>query len=201
VRVKLQPRAPLRICSGANGKGTVTDAHVTNVAVTCATPPPPAGLDTTFGSNGRATGGLLGSVTTIGLQSDGRGVGAGGARLARWSATGVPDAGFAGGAGEVPSVFGGINHKLDELVVQADDRLAVLVAYKNVGQFEYAVLRLDADGSLDNGFGTGGLLLVDFFGASDSANDLLVQPDGKLVAAGLARSGLSGSAALVRIHP
>jgi uncharacterized delta-60 repeat protein len=45
--------------------------------------------------------------------------------------------------------------------------------------------RYNADGSLDAGFGTGGKVTTDFFGANDVGWSLLLQSDGKLVVSGL----------------
>jgi hypothetical protein len=51
------------------------------------------------------------------------------------------------------------------------------------------VSRLLPDGALDGGFGVGGSRVVDFDGGDDEAYDLLLQPDGKLVAVGWAVPG------------
>lgn len=51
-------------CSVANGSGTVGSVNVTNVAVTCAAAPPPAGsgsLDASFGVGGKVTTDFSGS--------------------------------------------------------------------------------------------------------------------------------------------
>ena len=60
----------------------------------------------------------------------------------------------------------------------------------NVPNTDFAVARLNPDGSLDGTFGTGGRLTVPFdLGAgdkSDTASAALVQPDGRIVVAGSA---------------
>ena len=61
--------------------------------------------------------------------------------------------------------------------------------------------RLLSDGTFDSSFGGGGGLIVDFFGSSDAARALALQPDGKIVAAGVARNGTSNGVGLVRINP
>ncbi len=65
----------------------------------------------------------------------------------------------------------------------------------NAPNSDFAVVRLNPDGSLDSTFGTSGRLTIPFdLGAndmSDSASAVLVQPDGKIVVAGSA--GVSGS--------
>jgi hypothetical protein len=62
-------------------------------------------------------------------------------------------------------------------------------------------VRFSGSGTLDTSFGSGGQLRIDFFGGFDSANDVLVQPDGKIVAVGSASNGSSGGAGLVRALP
>ena len=42
---------------------------------------------------------------------------------------------------------------------------------------------------------------IDLFGDLDRASDLVVQPDGRIVAAGLGRNGTGGGLALVRVLP
>src|SRR5262245_38181584 len=49
-----------------------------------------------------------------------------------------------------------------------------------------------ADGDLDVTFGSGGIVITGFGGGYDFANALALQSDGKIVAAGETRSGLSG---------
>ena len=54
VNVKTQPHNPDQVCIVQNGAGHVSSANVTIIAVHCATLAAPSGLDTTFGSGGRA---------------------------------------------------------------------------------------------------------------------------------------------------
>ena len=59
------------------------------------------------------------------------------------------------------------------------------------GGGDFAVARLTASGALDTSFGTGGKAVVDF-GGDDSANDLALQSDGKIVLAGQTTAGTGG---------
>ena len=67
---------------------------------------------------------------------------------------------------------------------------------------EFALARYHPDGNLDTSFDGDGLVQTGF-GAFASANALVLQPDGKLVAAGESRAsdGSSGEFALARYHP
>lgn len=59
-----------------------------------------------------------------------------------------------------------------------------------------AIARFNAIGGLDIRFGDGGKLLIDFFAGFGGANDVLIQPDGAILAAGSARNGSSTEFAL-----
>lgn len=55
----------------------------------------------------------------------------------------------------------------------------------NHTDYDFALARYNADGSLDTTFGADGMVTTDFFDASyDSANALALQIDGKIVVAG-----------------
>lgn len=89
------------------------------------------------------------------------------------------------------------------VAVQADGRIVVAAQLSNPLPTppDFGLLRFLPDGAVDAGFGSGGVLRVPFFGGLGSANDLLLQPDGRIVAAGTARSGLTAEIAMVRVLP
>jgi hypothetical protein len=64
---------------------------------------------------------------------------------------------------------------------------------------DLVVARYDAAGGLDPSFGTGGKVVVDFHGASDTGRAVVVQPDGKILAAGHAVNGRPTEYALARV--
>ena len=61
---------------------------------------------------------------------------------------------------------------------------SVTVTSAGVGNSNYALARLNADGSMDNSFSEDGKLTTDLFGGDDYAYSVAIQPDGKIVAAG-----------------
>lgn len=64
---------------------------------------------------------------------------------------------------------------------------------------DFTVLRLNADGSRDTSFGTDGRVTTDFHGYDDVAEaDVVIQPDGKIIAAGLSYNGRDYDFALAR---
>jgi Domain of unknown function (DUF5122) beta-propeller len=71
----------------------------------------------------------------------------------------------------------------------------------NLQNGDFGIARYHGDGSLDGSFGSGGLVQVDFFGAIDAAFDVVIQTDGKIVAAGSARNGGATGLGMVRVLP
>jgi len=138
----------------------------------------------------------------VALQSDGKIVAAGGAApdgtfrrdfaVARFNADGTLDtAGFGGATGKVTTDMTGTSDwdLARAVAIQSDGKIVVAggaVIYNAVcGCTHFAIARYDAGGVLDPGFGTGGKVLDDFVGGGDLANDVAIQADGRIVAAGL----------------
>ncbi|MGW1770227.1 calcium-binding protein [Streptomyces sp. NPDC002104] len=122
--------------------------------------------------------------------------------LIRYNANGSVDTGFGGGDGRVTSDFGG-DDQAEAVAVQPSDGKIVVAGRTEVpdeggGCCFFSVARYNTDGSLDQGFGSAGLVRVDAFGSASGAADLAVQPDGKILAVGL--SGGAGFA-LARLNP
>jgi uncharacterized delta-60 repeat protein len=116
--------------------------------------------------------------------------------LVRYQPDGSLDASF-GDGGKVLTDFAGGPDRANALVAQGDGRL---VAAGNSEDFfgtslGFALARYHPDGSLDASFGSGGKVTTSRL---VRANALAVQGDGKLVAAGVARSSFFG---LARYHP
>jgi len=79
------------------------------------------------------------------------------------------------------------------VVLQPDGKMIVVGEGRTNSPSDFLVARYNTDGSLDTSFGSGGLVLTDFFG-SDHAIAVILQPDGKIVAAGASdASGIGNS--------
>lgn len=106
------------------------------------------------------------------------------------------DTSFGGGKLMIPAGIG--DDYANALAVQADGKLVIAGrGAEHLGDF--ALIRLDRDGELDPTFGTGGRVLTDFAGASETINAIAIQPDGKIVVAGTtAGSGTSNDFAVAR---
>ncbi|HEY3239653.1 MAG TPA: hypothetical protein VGL92_08825 [Acidimicrobiia bacterium] len=73
------------------------------------------------------------------------------------------------------------------VAVQPDGRIVVAGTTSSGASAAYALVRYLPDGQLDDGFGSGGLVVTDFDGTTDDvASALVLLPDGRIVAAGRA---------------
>jgi len=95
------------------------------------------------------------------------------------AAPGDLDLGF-DGDGKTTIDYGGFDGA-SAVLVQPDGK--IVVAGHGFPGGDFAVLRLNPDGSPDRGFGTAGSLAVDF-GGYDEARAVALQADGKLMVAG-----------------
>jgi uncharacterized delta-60 repeat protein len=190
VRVQTEPNNPAQNCTVSSGTGKIAGRDVTNIAVTCTTVPGNGALDPAFGTAGKVSI-LLPPAKAIALQSDGKLLAVGGMNLSRYNPDGSVDTTF-GTNGSVTIVAnGGPVDEMLSLGVQADGKIVVagFTSLPTSVNDNFAVLRFNANGSLDTSFGSGGKVVTDFNGLSDRASAVLVQPDGKIVAAGNAASG------------
>jgi len=148
----------------------------------------PGDLDPTFSADGLASAGFEdeGGASAVAVLPSGRIVVAGGREdfdLAVFDADGTPDTEFSGD-GKLTTDFGYEEEGANAVVVQPNGKI---VAAGEAGPF-FALARYNADGTPDSSFGGGdGKVLTDFPETDfDAANALVVQPNGKLVAAGMA---------------
>ncbi len=93
------------------------------------------------------------------------------------------------------------NDELRAIAIQPDGKI-VAVGKSIVANRDFAVMRLNNDGSLDTTFSGDGLLTLDVVGGRhDDVYDVAIQPDGKIVAAGSSMFGSSGTMfAAVRLN-
>ncbi|MDR2876969.1 MAG: hypothetical protein LBV36_02875, partial [Chromatiales bacterium] len=176
--------------------------------------------DASFGDGGVVATdfGFDASATALALQADGRIVVAGYARadsggsarchyvIARYDDSGALDERFGAGGVAVLDLGdrGGCDHVA--LALQSDGRIVIAVGFmaQDARNADMIVARLATDGRLDSEFNAGGeqpgMVIADF-GGDDHAYAVLVQFDGRIVAAGQTRDGKTQSAALVRYLP
>ena len=156
-------------------------------------------LDASFGSGGiiRPDFGAAGSGNAVIIQADGKIVVAGQAgilpnatsdfALARYNPDGSLDASF-DHDGRVFTDFG-FGDVVNALSIQRDGKIiaaGIVRSSSSRDAGEFGVARYNLDGSLDAGFDGDGRVLTAFTPLTDSATDVVVQPDGKIVVGGVA---------------
>ncbi len=178
-----------------------TPTPILTSTASCTTAGQAGCLDTTFG-----TGGMVLVDTTpapgvtvdndrgkaVALQSDGKLVvaGLGGIEgqiphsefaVLRFNPDGTLDPAF-GSGGSTLIHISDFTDELYDVHIQSDGK--ILVAGDSGGAY-FAVARLNADGSLDTGFGSGGVAVIDFGRkGGGSAWDIAIQSDGKIILVG-----------------
>ena len=89
--------------------------------------------------------------------------------------------------------FSGEDNGCQSSAIQADGKI-VLGGYAYDGSNDnFSFTRYLPDGTLDNTFGSGGIMTVVFGGSGDELIDIAIQADGKIVAVGYTDSGTSVS--------
>jgi uncharacterized delta-60 repeat protein len=157
-------------------------------------------LDTSFSGDGRLTTdfGAAENATCIVVQPDGKLVVAGssgdGIAVARYNVDGSLDTSF--DADGLRTISVGLRASAKSLVLQADGKLVLVGQTFAANDYDFALVRLNADGSLDTGFGVTGIVTTNL-GSDDFANGAVVQSDGKIVVAGASGSDF----AIARYNP
>jgi uncharacterized delta-60 repeat protein len=154
---------------------------------------PPGDLDPSFDGDGKVLTDFVSGFDQargIAIQPDGKIVAAGLAPapgndnfgLARYNPNGSLDPSF-DGDGRVTTDFAGGFDQANAVAIQADGKILAAGAAAVSGS-DLAVARYNADGSLDLSFDGDGMLTTDYGFGSSVAQDLAIQSDGKIVAAG-----------------
>ncbi|MCC6330044.1 MAG: carboxypeptidase regulatory-like domain-containing protein [Acidobacteria bacterium] len=156
---------------------------------------PNGSLDTTFGQNGRVTtpmGNYSSNAFSVAIQTDGRIVAAGysnnGSNLdlaiARYDPDGSLDATF-DSDGKVTTAIGTGNEHARSVAIQADGKIVAAGPYSGSLNDDFAVVRYNANGSLDPTFGSGsGKATADFNNSNDNAYGITLDGNGRAVVVG-----------------
>jgi uncharacterized delta-60 repeat protein len=146
-------------------------------------------LDPTFGLDGvvkTPLGDAYAGAYAAAIQPDGKIVVAGSTEfyfaLARYNPNGSLDPTF-GMGGTVTTAVGGPRDRATAVALQPDGKLVVAGRAGDYEAAVFAVARYKPDGSLDMGFGQGGIVTASLEGY-DEGQALAVQADGKLLVAG-----------------
>jgi uncharacterized delta-60 repeat protein/LPXTG-motif cell wall-anchored protein len=164
-------------------------------------------LDTTFGTSGITTTNITqyafsnsaavqvdGKIVVVGQHSPS---GNGGSFLiARYNANGTLDATF--GTNGITVTSFGTSESAQSVVIQADGKILVAGYSDAVNTFrDFAVLRYNANGTLDTSFGTNGITTTNL-GSYDTGYSMALQADGKILVAGQTGPFNASNFAIVR---
>ena len=87
--------------------------------------------------------------------------------------------------GKATADFASFGDRANAVAVQDDGKIVVAgYSYQASSDSDFALVRYNADGSLDAGFGTGGRVTTGFGTSQDVAEAVAVQRDGRIVVAG-----------------
>src|SRR5919106_350284 len=176
---------------------TIVGAVALVLAIANPAAAPPGDLDPTFDGDGKVTTDFAGNrdrALAVAVQADGKIVTAGDTvagsfdfALARYNTDGSLDATF-DGDGKVNTDIAGSIDFAQAVALQGDGKIVAAGCLDcfSVSVGDFALVRYNADGSLDATFDVDGKVTTDFAGSSDSALDVAIQGDGRIVAAGLA---------------
>lgn len=151
--------------------------------------------DTSFGTGGKtitafSTGNAYEQGNDLLVQPDGKIVIAGrnsnnnvnSFLICRYKADGTVDTGFGTNGITVTPVASGSNDEIKSVTLMADGKIVVCGNSVTTAR-KIALARYKADGKIDNTFGTNGIVTTTIANGS-SAEEVLIQPDGKIVIGG-----------------
>jgi uncharacterized delta-60 repeat protein len=177
----------------------------------------PGDLDTSFDGDGIAATSIdTGPVVfeAVAVQSDGKVVGVGkdyegtgwnppsNALIVRYNVDGSLDSSFAVN-GVYTSGLSGVDDYYNGVAIQPDSKIIAVGLIMNGFYEDILVVRHNADGSLDTGFGTGGKAIIPIGSGSDIAHAVVLQPDGKIIVSGESEESpgtLTYDMAVLRFH-
>ncbi len=114
-------------------------------------------------------------------------------------APGDLDTGF-GASGKVTTPIGNGGDRGYAVAEQPDGKIVVAGSSYNGSNRDFAVVRYNADGTLDTDFGTGGKVTTAIGNGDDEAYSVAIQGDGKIVVAGEAGNGANRDFAVARYN-
>ncbi len=163
-------------------------------------------LDLTFDGDGKVITGAVGVLEIfrgIGLQSDGKIVAAGDSNgdfaVNRYNEDGSLDDTF-DSDGQVITAVGSGTDKAYGMAIQSDGKI-VLAGYAHVGATDdFAVVRYNTDGSLDNTFDSDGIVTTNIAGFDDYGSSIVIQADDKILVAGYGLTGANSDFVVVRYN-
>lgn len=155
----------------------------------------PGDIDLSFGGTGQVITAIGSSSrdrgSSVAVQVDGKVVVAGNTidgtgqhiALVRYNPDGSLDTAF-NGTGKVVTAYGSSNVAADSVAIQSDGKIVVAGQTYNGSNNDFALVRYNADGSLDTTFNGTGKVTTDIGNGQNNGNSVAIQSDGKIVVAG-----------------
>ncbi|MCC7306375.1 MAG: PxKF domain-containing protein [Acidobacteria bacterium] len=200
--VAIQPDGKI-VVAGQSGNGPNTDFAVLRYRADGL-------LDTSFGTGGTVITDVLGAddvAQSVVIQPDGKIVVVGQSwnvsntdfAVVRYNSDGSLDTSFDTDGKVVTDVQNNNPDLASSGALQPDGRI-VVAGSSLQGLFQFALLRYNTDGSLDTSFDTDGKVVTSVHGEYDFAYSVVVQADGKIVAAGRSLNGPNYDFGLARYN-
>ncbi|MCZ4409157.1 T9SS type A sorting domain-containing protein [Cryomorphaceae bacterium 1068] len=169
---------------------------------------PDGSLDASFGTNGIVTAdlGTLDHANSIALQTDGKIVVGGTSTgiisseafaLVRYHQDGTIDNSFS--TTDQDGLFTGPLGECEAIAIQSDGKI-VAAGRVSTSSYDFRLARYNIDGTIDNTFGPNGVVTTDLGGLDDVLRSIAIQPDGKIVVAGLSDNGANFDFAVARYN-
>jgi len=166
-------------------------------------------LDSSFGNEGKVFtdfgNNSSDTASAIVIQPDGKFIVVGDTRItfydfavARYNTDGSLDTSF-GTGGKVTTRVTSQDDVAKDVAIQPDGKI-VVAGSSSPANFNFTVIRYNTDGSLDTSFDGDGFTITPIRVSTDSCNSVVIQQDGKIVAAGSSRSNTDEDIALVRYN-
>jgi uncharacterized delta-60 repeat protein len=168
--------------------------------------------DSSFSADGLVTisiGVINNEAEAVALQSDGKIVVAGLSdykfSLVRYNTDGSLDTSFSSD-GKLTTSIGDTTDYAYAIAIQSDGKIVVAgsaaTLINSILKRDFALARYNTDGSLDSSFSMDGKVITAIDTINhDGSNSVVLQADGKIVAAGYSNDGLNNHFALVRYNP
>ncbi len=165
-------------------------------------------LDVTFGTGGIIVTAITAnadSAESVAIQADGKILVAGSRNngltnnfaVVRYNPDGTLDTTF-GGTGIVTFAFSTSHENAQAIRVQADGKI-IVAGYADIGgNDDFAIARLNSDGTLDTTFSGDGKATTSIGAGEDRIYDIAIQTDGAIVAVGSTHNGTDTDIAIVR---
>jgi uncharacterized delta-60 repeat protein len=169
------------------------------------------GVDTSWDGDGKVTtpfgGGLNDTAYAVVLQADGKPVAVGQSEsatdadiaLARYNTNGVLDSGY-DGDGRVTTDLGGSRDVAHAAALDSSGRVVVAGYTESATDRNIMLARYNDNGSPDGSFDGDGIVVTPIGGADDEARAIVLQPDGKIVVAGLVDNGSNDDVVVLRYN-